>query len=208
MFILKRKILMQVKNLQTQKGFTLVEIAIVLVIIGLLLGGVLKGQELITNAKIKAVTSDFENISAAYYAYQDRTGNVAGDGTNATPRVYDGLISGDDIFWFDLKTEGFIGGELGAITDSDGPTHDLSGIWTAIPGGTVQVSGTAGTALFATNHICSSNVPDNFASGIDTKLDDGDPETGNIRSATMAAPLTLLGAYANTETLNTLCKGL
>ena len=36
-----------------QSGFTLVEIAIVLVIIGLLLGGVLKGQELINSAKVK-----------------------------------------------------------------------------------------------------------------------------------------------------------
>ena len=36
-----------------QSGFTLVEIAIVLVIIGLLIGGVLKGREMITNAKIK-----------------------------------------------------------------------------------------------------------------------------------------------------------
>ena len=48
------------------KGFTLVEIAIVLVIIGLLLGGILKGQEMITQAKIKNVIADFTGISAAY----------------------------------------------------------------------------------------------------------------------------------------------
>ena len=41
-----------------QSGFTLVEIAIVLVIIGLLLGGVLKGQELITSSKAKALDND------------------------------------------------------------------------------------------------------------------------------------------------------
>ena len=40
-----------------QGGFTLVEIAIVLVIIGLLLGGVLKGQELINSAKVKNMAS-------------------------------------------------------------------------------------------------------------------------------------------------------
>jgi prepilin-type N-terminal cleavage/methylation domain-containing protein len=40
-------------QLSKQKGFTLVEIAIVLVIVGLLIGGVLKGQEMITNAKLK-----------------------------------------------------------------------------------------------------------------------------------------------------------
>ena len=55
-----------------QRGFTLVEIAIVLVIIGLLLGGILKGQEMITQAKIKNVIADFSGISAAYHGYVDR----------------------------------------------------------------------------------------------------------------------------------------
>jgi prepilin-type N-terminal cleavage/methylation domain-containing protein len=45
-----------------QSGFTLIEIAIVLVIIGLLLGGVLKGQELINSAKVKNLATDFRNI--------------------------------------------------------------------------------------------------------------------------------------------------
>ncbi|MCF6299419.1 MAG: prepilin-type N-terminal cleavage/methylation domain-containing protein [Thiomicrorhabdus sp.] len=181
---------------QNQKGFTLVEIAIVLVIIGLLLGGVLKGQELITNAKIKAVSSDFDNISAAYYAYQDRTGTIPGDSATT-----DGVIDTDDAFWFDLKTEGFISGLAGTLADSDGPAHDLSGVWTA-------VSGTGTGKLFTTNYICASNIPDNYASGIDKKLDDGVPNTGSIRSATVAAPTTVLTAYAGDETLNILCKSL
>src|SRR5689334_15952714 len=62
-----------------QPGFTLVEIAIVLVIIGLLLGGILKGQEMITQAKIKNVVADFSGISAAYYGYQDRYRAIPGD---------------------------------------------------------------------------------------------------------------------------------
>src|SRR5512140_628006 len=70
----------------TQKGFTLVEIAIVLVIIGLLLGGILKGQEMITQAKIKNVVADFSGISAAYYGYQDRYRAIPGDDPNATTR--------------------------------------------------------------------------------------------------------------------------
>jgi len=47
---------------KTQTGFTLIELAIVLVIIGLLLGGVLKGQELINSAKVKNMASDIKNI--------------------------------------------------------------------------------------------------------------------------------------------------
>jgi prepilin-type N-terminal cleavage/methylation domain-containing protein len=68
-----------------QSGFTLVEIAIVLVIIGLLLGGILKGQEMITQARIKNVTNDFNGTTAAYFSYQDRYKAVPGDdGTAAT----------------------------------------------------------------------------------------------------------------------------
>ncbi|MDO9192415.1 MAG: prepilin-type N-terminal cleavage/methylation domain-containing protein, partial [Undibacterium sp.] len=51
---------------QRQSGFTLVEIAIVLVIIGLLLGGVLKGQEMIDNSRMKSVAADLRGVSAAY----------------------------------------------------------------------------------------------------------------------------------------------
>ena len=66
------------KRKKTQ-GFTLVEIAIVLVIIGLLLGGILKGQEMITQAKIKNVIADFSGISAAYHGYVDRYKRIPGD---------------------------------------------------------------------------------------------------------------------------------
>src|SRR6267378_8393249 len=69
-----------------QQGFTLVEIAIVLVIIGLLLGGILKGQEMITQAKIKNVMSDFSGISAAYHGYQDRYRAIPGDDPGAATR--------------------------------------------------------------------------------------------------------------------------
>ncbi len=64
-----------------QSGFTLVEIAIVLVIIGLLLGGVLKGQELINSAKVKNMVNDFRTISSLPYGYQDRFKSLPGDQT-------------------------------------------------------------------------------------------------------------------------------
>jgi prepilin-type N-terminal cleavage/methylation domain-containing protein len=62
-----------------QSGFTLVEIAIVLVIIGLLLGGVLKGQELINSAKVKNMVNDFRTVSSLVYSYQDRFKAFPGD---------------------------------------------------------------------------------------------------------------------------------
>ena len=62
-----------------QTGFTLVEIAIVLVIIGLLIGGVLKGQELINSAKVKNFANDFRNIQLLIYSYQDKYRALPGD---------------------------------------------------------------------------------------------------------------------------------
>ena len=70
-----------------QSGFTLVEIAIVLVIIGLLLGGVLKGQELVNSAKVKNFVNDFRGISAFVYAYQDRFRATPGDDAAAAGHV-------------------------------------------------------------------------------------------------------------------------
>lgn len=64
---------------QKQSGFTLVEIAIVLVIIGLLLGGVLKGQEMIENSRIKSIVGDLKGVSAAFNTYQDRYRAIPGD---------------------------------------------------------------------------------------------------------------------------------
>lgn len=73
----------------SQSGFTLVELSIVLVIIGLIIGGVLKGQELIGNAQIKNVVSQAQAYRAATVAFRDKYGALPGDVVNA-----DNLIPG------------------------------------------------------------------------------------------------------------------
>ena len=82
-------------NTLKQKGFTLVEIAIVLVIVGLLIGGVLKGQEMITNAKLKRIESDNAGILAALYSYQDRYLQLPGDDADAEGR-FDAYVALDN----------------------------------------------------------------------------------------------------------------
>jgi prepilin-type N-terminal cleavage/methylation domain-containing protein len=57
-------------RITAQRGFTLVEIAIVLVIIGLLLGGILKGQELITAAKVRNIADQNSGVQAAYWLHR------------------------------------------------------------------------------------------------------------------------------------------
>ena len=77
--------------MKKQAGFTLIELAIVLVIIGLLLGGVLKGQELINSAKVKNFAADFRNIPVAIYGYQDKFKALPGDDVQAESHL--GLTS-------------------------------------------------------------------------------------------------------------------
>src|SRR6476659_8851859 len=70
--------------MRKQNGFTLIEIAIVLVIIGLLLGGVLKGQELITAARVRNLAAQLDGVKIAYLGFQDRYRALPGDYPNAT----------------------------------------------------------------------------------------------------------------------------
>src|SRR3954454_15940953 len=69
------------------RGFTLIEIAIVLVIIGLLLGGVLKGQELITGARVRNLISQQDGIKAAFFGFQDRYRALPGDYASASTNI-------------------------------------------------------------------------------------------------------------------------
>ena len=86
--------------LRRQSGFTLIEIAIVLVIIGLLLGGVLKGQELITSARVRNLIGQQDGIKAAFFGFQDRFRALPGDYNraattiNCTPVCTDGNGNG------------------------------------------------------------------------------------------------------------------
>ena len=106
---------------QVQRGFTLVEIAIVLVIIGLLIGGVLRGQELLNSARINSIASQQSSIQTAYYGFIDRYKTVPGDLSGVQALLVNGLtapasVSGDgDVlladsaaFFNNLAQAGFI----------------------------------------------------------------------------------------------------
>ena len=129
---------------QKQSGFTLVEIAIVLVIIGLLLGGILKGQELINSARVRNLADTTTGIQAAYYGFIDRYRRVPGDwaasaaeeaigvtiagGGNDNGRLDDaqGAFAENNAMWEQLAKSGFIQGNFEGSTDEPDTNNDLA----------------------------------------------------------------------------------
>ena len=109
-----------------QSGFTLIEIAIVLVIIGLLLGGVLKGQELINSAKVKNLATDFKNIPVYIYGYQDKFRALPGD---------------------DANVQAHLGSSTLTIAPATTPTKDLSGNTCVPPSSPVGAAGCVGNGV-------------------------------------------------------------
>ena len=187
---------------RNQSGFTLIEIAIVLVIIGLLLGGVLKGQELINSAKVKNLATDFKNVPIYIYGYQDKYKALPGDDANAklhlgasavqatTPgTVGNGIIDGawnsttqtDEsyLFWQHIRMAGFGPGSTVPGDLSYLPTNTLGGRI----GVTNSLTNNPITGMVGTYIVCSDNIPGKFAKQLDVSLDDGNTQTGSLMVA-------------------------
>jgi prepilin-type N-terminal cleavage/methylation domain-containing protein len=189
--------------MRKQGGFTLVEIAIVLVIIGLLLGGILKGQEMITQAKIKNVIADMSGVSAAMYGYQDRYRALPGDDKNAgpdgggnpgrwstaTPGNGDGVVNGKWTaasealnFWDHLRRAGFVSG-----SGAENPFNAVSGkMGVQTANGVSTTTGVLGdggspATSFTALMLCSAGLPDKIAISIDAQMDDGLGKKGTLR---------------------------
>jgi prepilin-type N-terminal cleavage/methylation domain-containing protein len=193
--------------MKKQAGFTLIEIAIVLVIIGLLLGGVLKGQELITNSKISRMSNDFNGISAGVFSYLDRYGAYPGDDENAAARWGapaeagdgDGLVSGDAFsatvsdesrqVWIHLRQSGLVAG-----SGTNLPNHAF--------GGPIGVADSPAGTTIAGNAICMQNIEGKIAEILDRQLDDGIGNTGEMQNDDGTANYT--GAELNNSF--TICK--
>lgn len=84
------------KQLKNQRGFTLIELAIVLVIIGIILGAVLKGKDLIENARAKKFINDVRQFEILSWTFFDRKGYFPGASKNnpiITADPYDDIVN-------------------------------------------------------------------------------------------------------------------
>jgi prepilin-type N-terminal cleavage/methylation domain-containing protein len=193
-----------------QSGFTLVEIAIVLVIIGLLLGGILKGQELINSAKVKNLANDFRVIPTYIYAYQDKFRALPGDDSSAAAHITctapcqggngNGVINGnwnsttvtDESwqFWGHVRAANLTSGPTtwaaAAVSDPYVPKNAVGGqigVSSAVAA-QLQVAGMSGTY-----QVCSSGILGKFAVQLDIQMDDGNTTTGSLRIVPDGSPV-------------------
>ncbi len=174
-----------------RQGFTLVELALVLVIVGLLITGVLKGEALIQNAKVKKIVNEKDSIAAAYYTFFDRYGQLPGDENLPTAPPNDPAGNNGDAdgqidaaeygFLFqDLALAGIINGSYDG-TPTSIPTHTF-GSWMRVQW---VANSTGGTIALNANCMAFNAVPADVAEQIDRKYDDGVYNTGSIRANTV-----------------------
>ena len=180
-------------------GFTLVEIAIVLVVITLILAGVFKGQALIDSARVRSMATEVSGIRAAWYSFQDRYRSLPGDFPNARTHIDDAAVPGngngkiDDSgeragVWQQLALAGFINGNFDGLESSAGTAQDVNCSANTCPrnpfNGYYKISyGTqAANASGPANEIFTGDkIPVSILAQLDNKLDDGKADSGRFR---------------------------
>jgi prepilin-type N-terminal cleavage/methylation domain-containing protein len=146
---------------QDRTGFTMVELAVGLAIMGLLIGAILGSIQMVRGAKIKRQASDLEGLEAVVQGYVDRFSQLPGDANS------DGYVDADSDVWADLEREGLVrsskrspygaGYLFGADTTSNPVPHRN--------GNYIRIS-----------------LPPYAAERIDRQLDDGVNNTGRVTS--------------------------
>ena len=187
--------------MRKQNGFTLIEIAIVLVIIGLLLGGVLKGQELITSARVRNLISQQDGIKAAYFGFLDRFRALPGDYSQASTNISNvaagsngnnngqiqsttggGTIDEHIAAWEHLSKSGFINGSytyaVAPETTASAPTNPYARYLQIIYDQAYE-----GTATQRHNLKTGNQIPSDILAEVDRKIDDGVANGGTFRAS-------------------------
>ncbi len=173
----------------SQSGFTLVEIAIVLVIIGLILGGVLQGQVMIENAKFKRFVKEIDSYRAAYHTFQDTYRGLPGDlasvaaldaaatAGNGNGQIVSGYCGTNNeeacLVWSHLRYAKLIAGDPTLTDAAARPSHPYGGPVSSI------AYGNWGNGV-QENKLMLQTVPGEIAQRFDNEYDDGDATSGNV----------------------------
>lgn len=178
--------------------------SITLLAVGLIVSMMIRGEELISQTRIKAIAADFTALRIAVAAYQDRYGRFPGDddgasrwsGFGVTPvsGIADGQFTGlynaapsnpplplqeSNLFWWHLRLSQILAGPIDAVNGPRQPANFMGGII----GVQAPLAGTLGLPNVV---ACSSNLPARVAAAVDLNLDEGRPNTGDMRGVPMS----------------------
>lgn len=184
--------------MRRQNGFTLIEIAIVLVIIGLLLGGVLKGQELIQSARVRNLVSLQDGVKAAFFGFQDRYRAYPGDysqasvNINCSPACTNGdgdgqiellaaTVAEHVAVWEHLSRAGFMNGSFTYNATPSAATSPTNPYGIPLQLIYDNVYADVATAPAKHNLKTGNQIPSDVIAELDRKIDDGNPRLGSFR---------------------------
>ncbi|MBI1989386.1 MAG: type II secretion system protein [Betaproteobacteria bacterium] len=180
--------------MQNQTGFTLIEIAIVLVIIGLLLGAVLKGQELIQSARVRNLAATQNEVTVAFFGFRDRYRAYPGDYSQASTNLAattDGNGDGQILLngamlesiaaWEHLSKAGFLTGSYtynATVSSATNPTNAY-GVFLQLIFDNAFAD--TGAAVARHNIKLGNQIPVGIIAELDRKIDDGNAQSGSFR---------------------------
>lgn len=163
-------------------GFTLIELSIVMIIVGIITAAVFKGQELIESARLNATAGEFHRYALAYHLYRDAFGHVPGNDPHAQERFGRGVANGDgqglirvdeqDQFWIHLS-------KYNGLTPAHAPQSKIGGFFSVcgnghpeLPGNWLILSGQKGTF--------QSTLTPKQAMGLKVKMGELEPHEGKV----------------------------
>jgi len=204
------------KNIKGQRGFTFVELAIVMVIIGLLIVSILAGSSIIRSAKVRSVVTDATNFQSTFDLFVTKFGAMPGDISDITSSLTAGSYpltngNGDNQItwssgegaqaWYQMALAGMlttgltgvINGSADAVVGTNIPGAKITSAGYAIDYD-ASTTGTSNHLHFAVQSAAGAGINNNVvlspidAKNVDSKVDDGIPNTGRVQDPSLAMP--------------------
>lgn len=187
---------MKTRN-KTQCGFSLIELSIVLIIIGLLVAGITGGQSLIESARARALMNELQGLDQAVSTYFAAKGKLPGDPKNSgkisdrtdipdyTQYGYPEDVSVGNVAFYDLDKEGIIDNFDIDKSDSAFYSKIIRDAWFEFINSDELAGGGAYNDFENKNilelHASYSGIPAKMVFNIDNKIDDGIYDSGSFR---------------------------